>query len=458
MDLSSLDPILITILFVVFLAVIGILYLGSYLIYRKFDEKDNEMIKKSAEELNDAFYSSTVFDENTKTELKRVRGALSDLEQKNKQQKSLTGEMDAKLLSIDTKFKAFQSENDKTVDELKTTARNLPFETQLKRIQDLSQKNITHDTSITALRNDDASQDVRIAQLNKDYADLDTKLKRTEQSFYSIQGSYVPKNSMNATYVTNVDFSKGVGELNTALANLNKTIQNMPFDYKTKEEIDNLSTQNLFIIEKLNSMTTMFKAIEGQYITDTDVRNALDKEKGLLITMLATLDGFNQTINAMRTILDKMPSMYVSNADFAVIRRITTLLSSSILKVIDNSRINFDANVGVNTTAPQSKFHVVDNTNNWCAKIQNRDTVVNFATNIGNGMNIALQGQSDGSKYGLQLRNGDGKVLLQTLNNGTTFIDGNATAPVFRAKNQICINGVCLNERDLINLRGFQPQ
>lgn len=458
MDLSTLDPVLITISFVVFLAIIGILYLGSALIYKKFDEKDNEMIKKTAEQLNDAFYSSAVFDENTKQDLNQVKSTLAMLEDKTKRQKNLTGQMDASLLGIDAQLKNFQTTNDKTVSELKQTAANLPFEQQLKRIQSISNKNILQDTSITALRTDDVVQDERISRLNKNYSELETKVKSTEQRFYSIQGTYVSKTSMNNTLVSSQEFSKGIADLNAALAALQKKIQDMPMDYKTKEDINNLSDQNMFIIEKLNGMTTTFKAIEGNYIKDSDVKNAMDQEKGLLITMLNTLDGFNQTVSSMKTILDKMPNMYVSNADFEIIRRITTLLSSSLLKVINNSTINFDATVGVNTANPQAKFHVVDNTNNWCAKVHNRDTIVNLATNVGNGINIALQGQEDGNKYGLQLKNVDNKILFQTLNNGTTFIDGNASAPIFRAKNQICINNVCLNESDLINLRGYRPQ
>lgn len=457
MDLSDFDPVLTTISFVVFLFVVFILYMGSVWMYNIFDKKENEMIEKTADQLNDAFYSSTVFDENTKSELGKVRQSLGQLENMNKEQKKITSDMDAKLLSLTTRFGNFATENSATVSELKDTAKKLPFEEQLRRIQSASQKTIEHDSRLTALRQDDIVQDEKIQVLTTEFSKLDGQVKRLQQGIYTIQGSYIPKNTMDKEYVSSTTFSAGIGELNTALAALNKTIQSMTLDYKTKEDISSLSDKNNFIIEKLAAINTGFGAIQKNYITQNDIKTAMDKEKGLLLSMLSTLDGFNQTVQDMKATLDKMPGVYVSNAQFEVIRKITTLLSSSILKVVNSSTINFDGNVGVNTTAPQGKFHVVDNTNNWCGKVVNRNATVNFATNVGNGMNIAIQGPQDGTKYGLQLQNGDSKVLLETRNDGTTYIDGNASAPVFRAKNQICINGVCLNERDLINLRGYTP-
>lgn len=457
MDLSDFDPVLTTISFIVFLFVVFILYMGSVWMYNTFDKKENELIENTADQLNDAFYSSTVFDENTKSELGKVRQSLGQLQNMNKEQQTITSDMDAKLLSLTTRFHNFANENSSTVNELKETTKKLPFEEQLKRIQTASEKTIEHDTRLTALRQDDIVQDEKIQSLTTEFSKLDTNVKTLRDGIYTIQGNYIPKNTMDTNYVSSTTFSAGIGELNTALSNINKSIQNMTLDYKTKEDISSLSDQNNFIIEKLAALNTGFGAIERNYITANDIKSAMDKEKGLLLAMLSTLDGFNTTVKDMKDTLDRMPGVYVSNQQFEVISKITTLLSSSILKVVNSATINFDGNVGVNTTAPQGKFHVVDNTNNWCGKVVNRNATVNFATNVGNGMNIAIQGPPDGNKYGLQLKNGDNKVILETRNDGTTYIDGNASAPVFRAKNQICINGVCLNERDLINLRGFTP-
>lgn len=451
-----MDNVLLTFGFVTFIFIIIALLIGASIIYNQFQKKEDKLINDIAAKVNDSFLSSAAFDTNTKNIISNISQETKYLDANLKKQKEIIDDIDQKTLSLSLKYQVFEKNNDEKMNKIKEAVDGLPFEAQLAKVKEINDLSLKNETQMAKITNSDIVQDSQIVSLNKSYSDINRDLSIVDSEFKIIQNNYVPKAIMDKDYVSGQYFEQGIIDLNKALQDLENYIKNLPFDYKTTQDISNLNNKNNTILAQLNSLSTSLIVIEKDYIKKEDVTKAIADQQGALNIILESLSRLNSNVERMRSIVDQMPSMYVNNDEFEVIRKISTLISSSIMKVVNSSTINFDGTVGVNTNTPQAKFHVYENQDNWAAKIQNNTTVVNLAHRNGNGLHINMQQPSDINKYGIQIENSK-NIIFKTSTNGVTTVKGTATAPIFKARNQICIDDICLTEQDLINLRGFQP-